>query len=30
MDKLQEMVGDRNTGHAAVHGVVKNRTKLGD
>ena len=28
LSKLQEMVKDRETGHAAVHGVAKSRTSL--
>ena len=28
--KLQEMVRDRETWHAAVHGVTKSQTRLGD
>ena len=28
--ELQEMVTDREAWHAAVHGVVKSRTQLGD
>ena len=30
LGKLQEMVRDRETWHAAVHGVVKSWTQLGD
>ena len=30
LGKLQEMVRDRETWHAAVHGVTKSRTRLGD
>ena len=30
LDKLQEMVRDREAWHAAVHGVSKNCTRLGD
>ena len=30
LSKLQEMVRDREAWHAAVHGVVKSRTQLGD
>ena len=30
LDKLQEMVRDRETWHAAVHGVTKSRTQPGD
>ena len=30
LDKLQEMVRDREALHAAVHGVVKSWTRLGD
>ena len=30
LDKLQEMVRDRETWHAAVHGVTKSWTRLGD
>ena len=30
LDKPQEMVRDRETWHAAVHGVTKSRTRLGD
>ena len=30
LGKLQEMVGDREAWHAAVHGVEKSRTRLGD
>ena len=28
LSKLQEMVKDRETWHAAVHGVVKSQTRL--
>ena len=28
LSKLQEIVMDRGTWHAAVHGVAKNRTRL--
>ena len=30
LSKLQEMVKDRETWHAAVHGVAKSRTPLSD
>ena len=30
MSKLQEMVKDREAGHAAIHGVTKSRTQLSD
>ena len=30
LGKLWEMVRDRNTWCAAVHGVAKNQTRLGD
>ena len=30
LGKLQEMVRDRETWHAAVHGVAKSQTLLGD
>ena len=30
LSKLQEMVKDRKAWHAAVHGVAKSRTRLGD
>ena len=30
LGKLREMVRDRETWHAAVHGVAKSRTRLGD
>ena len=30
LGKLQEMVGDREAWHAAVHGVMKSQTRLGD
>ena len=30
LGKLQEMVRDRETWHAAIHGVTKSRTRLGD
>ena len=30
LGKLQEMVRDREAWHAAVHGVVKSQTRLGD
>ena len=30
LSKLQDMVKDRETLHAAVHGVVKSRTRLSD
>ena len=30
LGKLQEMVGDREAWFAAVHGVVKSRTQLGN
>ena len=30
LGKLQEMVRDRKAWHAAVHGVAKNQTRLGN
>ena len=30
LSKLQEVVKDREAGHAAVHGVAKSRTGLSD
>ena len=30
MSKLQELVMERETWHAAVHGVAKSRTELSD
>ena len=30
LSKLREMVSDREAWHAAVHGVVKSRTRLSD
>ena len=30
LSKLQEIVKDREAWHAAVHGVIKNQTQLGD
>ena len=30
LSKLQELVVDREAGHAAIHGVAKSRTRLSD
>ena len=30
LSKLQEMIKDREAWHAAVHGVTKSQTRLGD
>ena len=30
MGKLQEMVGDRESWRAAIYGVAKSRTRVGD
>ena len=30
LSKLQEMVKDRESWHAAVHGIAKSQTRLGD
>ena len=30
LGKLQEMVKDREAWHAAVHGITKSQTQLGD
>ena len=30
LNKLPEMVKDREAGHATVHGVMKSRTRLSD
>ena len=30
LSKLQELVMNREAGHAAVHGVTKSRTRLSD
>ena len=30
LNKLQELVMDRETWHAAAHGVTKSQTQLGD
>ena len=30
LGELQEMVMDREAWHAAIHGVAKSRTRLGD
>ena len=30
LDKLQEIVKDREAWHATVHGIAKSQTRLGD